>query len=238
MTDVIVLALSIFFLIRGASRGFINSLLIPFSIIIATIISVVYFQITKDVILCLIIGLLGPILLNILFKFMLKHFSTSYLEVRPGFISRMGGAILTLVWGWVFIVFALILIAVLPAWGGTLAAVHDDVVKSASYAMVKPMGEGIFAATKQNISPSAGGAESNNDTKSLAEDPRFQEALKDPEVQKAIDAHDIVKLVGNPKMMELTRQIMSDPETMKKVLAVYSKQPNPKSYFTNSENTK
>ena len=134
MTDTAVLILSIFFLIRGASRGFINSLLIPFSIIVATIISIIYYQITKEMIVSLLIGLIGPLLLNLGIRVLLKKLAkATNSEIKPNFWSRLGGACLTLAWGWVFIIFALILLVSLPTWGNTLTAIHNDVIKSASY---------------------------------------------------------------------------------------------------------
>ena len=133
-TDFITFFLSIFFLVRGASRGFIRSLMIPISLIIATIISVIYYQITNGMIISLLIGLLGPFLIHLLLKFILRTVAEATNTVlKPNFLSRLGGAILTLAWGWVFIVFTLILLAVFPPWGGVLTAVHNDVTSSASY---------------------------------------------------------------------------------------------------------
>ena len=77
------------------------------------------------------------------------------------------------------------------------------------------------------MSPQPQATASSNDAKSLAEDPRFQKVLQDPDIQKEIDAHDIVKLMSNPKMMDLIQQIMSDPATMKKIMALYSSQAQP-----------
>jgi len=217
VTDIVTLILSIFFLIRGASRGFMHSLTGPFSIIVTTIISIIYYQTTEDMIASLIIGLIGPLLLNLLLKFLLKAWvKATNTDIKPNFLSRLGGSILTLIWGWVFIIFTLILLTVLPPWGETLTAVHNDVTKSNSYLIAaKPLEETFFAASK------------NNDAKSLAEDPRFQKILQDPDIQKEIDAHDIVKLMRNPKMMDLVQQIMRDPATMKKIMAIYKSQAQP-----------
>ena len=227
MTDIITFLLSFLFLIHGASRGFMLSLLVPFSIIVATIISIIYYQITKDIILSLVLGLIGPFLLHLLLKLLLKTWAkSSNRDIKPGFLSRLGGALLTFTWGWVFIIFSLILLAALPPWGKTLTAVHNDVTQSASYWIAKPLGESFFGTSKQNAAEVASTA-SNNDAKSLALDPRFQEVLQDPDIQQEIDAHDIAKLMSNPKMIDLTRQIMSDPATMKKIMALYSSQPQP-----------
>jgi uncharacterized membrane protein required for colicin V production len=247
VTDITTLILSIFFLVRGASRGFMNSLTGPFSIIVTTILSIMYYQATADLITSLLIGLIGPLFLNYLLKFLIKTWAkATNTEINPGFLSRLGGSILTLIWGWVFIIFTLILLTVLPLWGESLRAVHNDVMKSSSYLIAKHLEETLGgphighlvllpdtrrssqlpAASKQNV-PAAAGEASSNNAESLAADPRFQKVLQDPEIQKEITDHDMVKLMSNPKMMALVQQIMSDPATMKKVMALYSSQTEP-----------
>jgi len=212
VTDIIISFISIFLLSLGTSRGFMRSLLGPFSIIVTTIISIIYYQITQNIMISLGIGLIGPMLLTFLLKFLLKTWAkATNNDIKLSSLSRLGGSILTLLWGWVFIVLTLILLAVLPPWTEALTAIHNDVIKSMSYSIAKPWKENFYGA-----SPS--------DAKSLAQDPRFQKVLQDPEIQEEINAHDIVKLMSNPKMINLTKQIMSDPATMKKVMAVYSSQ--------------
>ncbi|MBF0570887.1 MAG: CvpA family protein [Candidatus Omnitrophica bacterium] len=223
ITDFITFFLSLFLLSRGASRGFVQSLLGPFSIIVATIISIIYYQSTKNMIVSLAIGLIGPLLLHLLLKFLLKTWTDiTNTDIKPTVLSRLAGSILTLIWGWVFIILSLILLSVIPPAGKTLTAVHNDVLQSASYILSKPFEDVLFAPLKN--SPSVNTSSPTPDTKTLAEDPRFQKILQDPEIQKEIEDHDLVKLMRNPKMMELTQQIMSDPATMKKVMAVYKSQ--------------
>jgi len=234
-TDFVIFFLCLYFIIRGFMRGFLKSLIIPISIIIATLISIIYFENTNNMIIGLIIGLIGPFILQLIFKLILKKWTLSNKvlnqiadstnnDVKPGFINRLAGAVLTLAWGGIFVLFTLILVAVLPPWGNTLTAIHKDVTSSASYYLVKPLGEKIFAATQKNLPTSTPITVTGDDAKSLAEDPRFQKALQDPEVQKEINTHDIIHLMSNPKIMTLTQQIMSDPKTLKKLLAVYSSQ--------------
>ncbi len=228
MTDIITFLLSFYFLVQGAIRGLMNSLMVPFSIIVATVISIIYYQITKDVIISLALALIGPLLLYLLLKSLLKTWAkATNREINLSFLSRLGGSILTFIWGWVFIIFALILLVVLPPWGETLTAVHDDVSNSASYIYIaEPLGKILFAASKQNTAAVTSEVP-GSDAKSLAQDPRFQKILQDPDIQKEIDAHDIVKLMSNPKMIDLVQQIMSDPATMKRVFALYSSQAQP-----------
>jgi hypothetical protein len=222
-----------------------NSILGPFSLITATIISIIYFQTTKNMVISVIIGTIGPIALNFILRFFIRSWTkATHTETKPDFFSRLAGAVLTLIWGWVFIVFTLILLAVLPAaWGKTWAAVHEDVTKSISYAqIIQPLEKKALDAASKNdpalaqkmsaiITPppkqntaAGGNFDLNSTAKSLAEDPRFQKILQDPEIQNDMNTHDFVKLLSNPKMMALTQQIMSDPETMKKVMAVYRSQ--------------
>jgi uncharacterized membrane protein len=227
VTDFVTGVLSFYLLARGAMRGFINSLIFPLSIIAATIFSAVYFKMTNDMIISLAIGLIGPFLLCFLLKFIFKIWVQAINSdiTQPVLISRLAGAILTFVWGWVFIIFTLILLAVLPPWEGVLKGMHDDVTKSASYLTIaKPIQETFYTTSKQT-SVGLNGASANDDAKSLALDPRFQRILQDPEIQKEINAHDIAKLMSNPKMMNLVQQIMSDPDTMKKVMALYASHP-------------
>jgi len=227
MTDTIALFLSIYFLIRGAARGFLNSIIFPLCIIATTALSIVYYQLTKELILTLIIGIAGPFLLFFLFKLIIsKALKAVNSEIKPSLLSRLGGALLTLAWGWVFISCTVLLLAVLPCWGKTMTFIHNDVTKSASYFFAKPWGESFFGPSIKNTKTDKGTA-SENAAKSLANDPRFQILMNDPEIQKEIDAHDMVKLMSNPKMIELTQQIISDPETMKKVMAIYSTQNQP-----------
>ena len=112
ITDLITFSLSLFFIIRGSSRGFMRSLINPFSIIATTILSIIYYQNTKDMLISMLIGSIGPIVLTFFLKSILSTFSTATnTDIKPNFLSRFGGALLTLIWGWAFIVFTLILLA-------------------------------------------------------------------------------------------------------------------------------
>lgn len=103
-----------------------------------------------------------------------------------------------------------------------MTGAHHDAVRSASYQLIaKPVKEAVFPDSQQNAAADLNSPLAKDDARSLALDPRFQKILQDPEIQKEIDAHDMAKLMSNPKMMNLVQQIMSDPDTMKKVLALY-----------------
>jgi uncharacterized membrane protein required for colicin V production len=232
LTDLITSLLSIYLIALGASRGFLRSLLGPVSLVVGTVVSIVYYNCTKQLIVSLIIGLAGPFILLLILKFLLRTWvSVTKSTDKPDFLSRTGGLVLTLFWGWVFVVFTLILLAAFPPLNEPLKFIHHDVTSSVSYSVAKPL-EDIFFQSPQKI-PAAGpvrahaagsAANPSGEAKSLADDPRFQKVLQDPEVQKEIREHDYVKLMQNPKMLALTQQIMNDPAAMKKVLSVYKTQ--------------
>ena len=238
-TDLIVLIISVFSLMRGASRGFVRSLTGPFSMIVSTAISMFYFQITQDMIASLIIAMAAPILIGILVNFLLNAWIKSTdRAVRPGFISRSAGALMTAIWSWVFIIFTLVLLGILPPWGDRLTAIHNDVTRSASYCIAKPIGNAFFglpvqktsSATDNTTTNTSGANTSENatfDAKTLAQDPRFQKILQDPEIQDEIKNHDITQLMNNPQMVKFIQQIMRDPETMKRIMTLYSNQTQP-----------
>lgn len=216
-----------------------SSLIVPFSIIVATLISIIYYQLTNNMIVSLLIGLIGPLIIHIILQFILKAWAkATNTEIRPNFLSRLGGSILTLVWGWVFITFTLILLAAFPPWGKLMAAIHNDVTKSASYfCIAKPVAEHFLIAPKSDVTPVTK-PPSGSDVKSLSEDPRFQEVLKDPDIQKEIDNRDLVHLMSNPKIRDLTQEILSDPAALKKVMAVYTSQTQPPQNAVTTESYK
>jgi len=243
-TDFITFALSMFFLIRGASRGFILTALVPVSIILSTLISILYYMITEDEVIGCLIALIFPVLFYYLFKHLIKKLiEATNRQIRPSVWSRLGGSIFNLTWGWIFISFALILLSVLPPWGNKMTAFRNDVRESASfYCVAQPIAKNIFNAVTAKdptlrkevtpyIFPSSPSKDSaialdatNPDVKSLTEDPRFKVLLEDPEIQKEIEAHDFVTLMSNPKIINLTQQIIRDPATLRKVMALYTNQ--------------
>ena len=64
LIDLAFVLLLIFFLWRGASRGFIQSLLGPLAFILATAAAFIYYQNTKNIYVSLILGLAGPFILH------------------------------------------------------------------------------------------------------------------------------------------------------------------------------
>ena len=232
LTDLITSLLSLFLMALGYSRGFLRSLLGPIALIAATILSVIYYQYTGQLITSLMIGLVGPLVLLFILKFILKSWiSATKSKAKPEFPSRLAGLAMTLLWGWVFIILTLVLLAIFPSLNSSLTFLHNDVTHSYSYALARPL-ENLLVKPAPATPLRQRQAEQTRHARSapaqgqsLATDPRFQKVLQDPEVQREIQERDYAKLMQNPKMMALTQQIMNDPSLMQKVLSAYKNRP-------------
>ena len=51
-----------------------------------------------------------------------------------------------------------------------------------------------------------------------------QELLRDPEIKREVEAHDVTALLSNPKITNLSMKMISDPEMFGKIMAVYRNQ--------------
>lgn len=225
VTDYVTFLLSVYLLYRGSALGFLNSLIGPFSIIVATFVSLIYYKNTGNIFICLFIGLIIPLLLVVSIKFLIKLWAkASNTEVKPNLPSRIAGAFVSLAWGWIFIIITLLMVPLLPPWGNALEIARDDVAGSAFYSYIaKPLEEKYFIPAKTTVdSPPKSSA--SDDARSLSQDPRFQKVIQDPDIQSEIKAHDFGKLISNPKIMALTQQIMNDPQALKKIFALYKAQ--------------
>lgn len=224
ITDLIIIACSIFLLWRGASRGFVRSCLGPICLIIATAVSIFFYNSSKNIVLALLIGLFGPMALHFFISNYLKLWHTmTNPEWKPNPLSCSMGAMLTLIWGWVFIVLTLILLTIIPPLHPSISSMKEDVQASFSYKLVKPLIDSKLAPKSTNNKKSQAPV-SENDIAALAKDPRFQAVLKDPDVQKAIADNNIAAMFSNPKIMALTQELMSDPDMLKKLMAFQQSQ--------------
>ncbi|MBF0511033.1 MAG: CvpA family protein [Candidatus Omnitrophica bacterium] len=227
MTDIVVLLLSILFLVRGASRGFMRSLFGPFSMIVATLMSIIYYQITKNIIVSLIIGLVGPFLLHLLLRIIFSEITASEsFNKKPRAMSQLAGALLTFCWGWVFIAITLILLTFIPPLTGFLETIQKNVSQSYSYHFVKPLQDRFFPPPKQNKVEEVENENTNvlSEAQSLAQDPHFQKMIQDPEIKQEMENRDIAALMKRPQVLDFAQQVMSNPALMKKVMDIYKHQ--------------
>lgn len=207
ITDIVTILLSIVLILSGFNRGFLNSLLGPISLIIATILSIIYYKATNDVPKSLCIGLFGPFILGWFLRSCVNSwFSLSGAQGSPSLLSRIAGALLTLSWGMVMFIISVLLLAIIPPVNKPLDYLYRDIHNSHFYQLIKFLD--AYAADKPT---------SQTDLNALSEDKRIQDVVNDPSIREAINKKDYSALMSNPKIAAL----IQDPTLMKKMLGAY-----------------
>ena len=206
ITDIITAICFLFLVWKGASRGFLGSLLGPLALILATIISIVYYAYTKNALPTLCIGLIGPFVLSWLFRSVLHSLNP---ENNLSFISRLSGALLSLCWGMSILIMTIVLITIIPPMHSVMQSIDKDIYASKVYQAIKPFNPFAVAKTDPQVN-----------IKYLSQDPRIQAIINDPQIIDAVNRKDYAAMISNPKITAL----MQDPEMIKKMMAIYQKQ--------------
>ncbi len=218
ITDLTLLFLSLFFFWRGASRGFLKSILGPLALAIATAAAFLVYKNTNNVVLSLIIGVAGPFVLNFILLFILNSFRTvASSDFGPNIFSRLMGAAVTFAWGMVFILPVVLFLAVVPAFHPSIAMIQKDIKQSACFILIRPLTHYVPSfLSSPGKSPTITTA-NRQSLQAIASTPQMKELLDDPEIRQAIEQKNYAKLMTNPKIMALTQ----DPGFIKKILAAY-----------------
>lgn len=207
VTDSICLISVLFLVWLGFSRGFLNSIIGPLALIVGSVVALVYYALTKNMLQSLCIGLFLPILLHWILKLTLRTWQQlRNKDIQLSFISRLSGALLTLIWGMTIIIITLLLLAMMPPINRPLEAMFKDIHNSRFYKMIRPL-EGKTEDSKSG----------EDNIKALSEDKRIQDIINDPVIVEAINNKDYAALINNPKITA----IMQDPELLKKMLSLY-----------------
>lgn len=229
LTDKVIFFSIIFLFWRGWSKGFAQTILGPLALIIGTAISYAYYLIYRNLIIATAIGIVGPIVLSIIFSMTLGVIFLSKDKKSISTFSRFCGAAINTFWGEFLILMGLFLIILIPLQLPVVVQAQNDIKKSNTYTYLNDFLETNFNFNiKKDLDPSK--LSSLTDPKALEslgktkefndvlQDPLVQTLLNDPEANRAIENKDIGKLVQNPKFIALTK----DPALLKKFLNLYS----------------
>lgn len=221
-TDIATLCVLMFLLWRGCRRGFVRSLLGPLAFFIGTMTAFYYYGMSTNLILSLIIGLVTPFVLYRVFRFFLDQFnSRAGGQVDPGPISGLAGAAVTAAWGMSLTFPVVILLTYLPPLNPTMAAIRKDAAGSQTFTMIKAATIAFkMPLTIPSGTHAASAAAGNTPLQALANDPKIQDLLKDPDVIKAVEEKNYAALMSNPKFVNIAK----DPAFMQKFLAAYAAQ--------------
>ncbi len=229
MTDKIILIAALILFWRGWNKGILRTIFGPIALIVCSVLSYFYYMFTRDMIAAAAIGIIAPIVLNILFSIMLNLLATGKEKNSIALFSRIGAALLNLIWGEFILVVVIMTILMIPLQLPYLNKAQKDIEGSTAYSLAKPtMDELLKTHNVQPIDPTKIAAfsdpkkvealEKSPEFQNLVSDPRIQELLNDPEIIEQVENRQIAQLMQNPKFIELTR----DPELLKKFLALYS----------------
>ncbi len=223
LTDVVIIALTVYFFVAGWLKGVLRTLIGPISMIVSLIAGQIYFHQTHHMVLSLAILVFGPIILTIVFSIILTlwHKVVDKGEsLSPA--SRLAGGFLNVSWGIALIVFALALVVFIPENIPGLKGFKEGVVNSKSYAFVErwiknkiPYLPGIENTIAVSQNPEQlEKLQSTTEYHTLFNDEKIQEILSDEETLNQIKDKDFAKLLTNPKIMTL----LDDEELLKKLM--------------------
>ncbi|HLD70212.1 MAG TPA: CvpA family protein [Candidatus Omnitrophota bacterium] len=227
ITDYIVLIVVGLSTLNGWRRGFLRSILGPLALILCSFFSLIYFQITHNLFLTLLFGILGPILLNILFALLLGSGKKTTPENQSiSSISRILGALFNFSWNTGLLILFLVWILIIPANVFGLAKIHSDINRSLTISLLNkllpdrlPMVERFQNTWNVLNDPKKRGAiESSLEYKAIAQDQKIQNILADQNLIEQIRRGEIAKVLSNPKI----REISQDKELIKKFLDLES----------------
>jgi len=230
MTDKIIFFSGILLFWRGWNKGVLRTIFGPLALIACSIVSYFYYLLSHDLIAAAAIGILAPIVLNIIFSIVLNLLCIGKEKNDIALPGRIIAAFLNLLWGEFLLGVTILTVVMLPLQLPFLTKAQNDIEQSSIYSMMKPSLDGMLKSNHaQPIDPTKIAAlsdpkkmealEQSAEYQNLINDPRIQGLLNDPSISEEIQNKQIAQLMQNPKFIELTR----DPELLKKFLALYSK---------------
>ena len=227
ITDKIIYFTVLLLFWRGWSKGFAQTILGPLSLLIGSALSYIYYAISRNLIVSVAIGIICPIILNMIFSMTLGVIFLGDGKKRISIPSRFCGALINIIWGEIIILSGMILIVLIPI--PILENTQRDIKDSWVYAQsVDVLNKNfninltdwletttISTLTDPNL---INKIEKTKEFKEVLEDPAVQELLNDPQAAHAIETKNIGSLLQNPKFINLTK----NPDLLKKFLALYS----------------
>ena len=116
VTDSVVLALTLYFLYRGWSRGLLRTLVGPIALIVGCLGAFIYYAQTHNIIVAFIISIVAPLILNIFFSVALAVWRKNDQNRKPDLPGqpRLGAGLCAL-WGGINILLIIVLIALIPS---------------------------------------------------------------------------------------------------------------------------
>ncbi len=194
--DWILLSTISLFIISGFIKGFLSTIVGPFSLLTSLILCWLFFTLTKNIALTIIIGFLIPIIIGILIRLLTKIFTQDNAH-EISFISRLTGGLFSLVWGGSLLIGVLILFSIIP-W--PIKTIQEAIKKSFSYQF-------LLKQPSFNSFLNQFNTETNDQNlETLLDDPYIINALKEKDISSLLSHPSIQKIQTNPQKILKTLQ--------------------------------
>lgn len=226
LIDSIVLICFLYFLYRGWSKGIVQVLLGPISLIISCSAAIAYYKESHNLIAGILIGLFGPAVLNALFSISLniwhKTVTGSESVSSP---SRMIGSLISLLWGGFYLLMALVLVMILPLNAKWLDNIRGQILQSRTYTIINQRVGHLTPSGSLDMKKilstfqSPGQFEkiqSLDEYKTLMEEEAIHQILSDKELLQNLQEKNLSALIANPKM----QAILKNEKLLKKLFAL------------------
>ena len=226
VTDYIVFALLIVFLISGWAKGIVRTLIGPLSLMISVFASTFYFDLSQDLGNCILFGLAGTLLLTAIGYITLFIVRRTISPESRDYIfwgSRVLGALVSVLWKGILLSFLIVFITVLPPTIFGFEAAQKNIKDSLSYDTINkeiiariPLAQNIKEFLTLLDSPERlEKVKATKEFQDLIQDPKMQDLLKDFEVVEAVNRKDVLRLLFDRKIVAL----LNDKVFVQKFLA-------------------
>jgi hypothetical protein len=213
-TDIVMLCFLTFSFLTGWHNGLFRTILGPLSILLCAIAAIIYYDVSHNLIMSLLIASVGSIALALIFKifFMFARSTVDKNYRNTTFIgSRLLGGLLNMSWKAALLSVVLILTTLLPGQLFQLRRIQDDVKQSVSYQLIQkyafrkaPQSQNIIETLKVLQDPER--LRRMSDTPEYQEfysDEQLQSLITDEQIAEQIRNKDISGLMSNPKILDL-----------------------------------
>ncbi len=217
--DLIIGGIFFLFFIIGCFKGFFKSIIGPISLIACGTYAIIHYNQTQKFFLCITIGMLGPIILNICISILLKVFRKMFnREENISGISRFAGGLISLSWRGFYFVLMILLVVMIPIKNPKFVTFKKALKDSSTYKLAKlHFGDKNFLFT--NLEKVSSAIEDPQIMKEISQSKKFKDLLtnskvqtlyEDPEIQELITDKNYTALITNPKIQKM----MQDKDLM------------------------
>lgn len=228
MIDIIFLFIVLFFTLSGLQKGFLSYFLEFLLVFVCFGGSWLYYKETHNFLYSLIILFLAPLVIAIIFRFLLHISLERTQNVKRIFLSHINniaGGIVGFFWGIIWIILISVVVNIIPLNSENFLKLKDNVRDSYVLSFVKAVApfKGVFLLDKlNNLSVIMNDPQAtktlryNPEFQKLMAEERIQDFIRDRVVMMQLKSRQILGLLANPKFIA----ILENPELLKKFMNI------------------